>query len=84
MPLIQSNGDAINDLKYKTEKLIYPSINYSSQSIDFILNQRATTTNKGNVKVSSMTAHNISLVDSREKSIVELEAKQKPLGKLDS
>ena len=63
LSLIQSNEDAIKDLKSKTENFIYPNINNSSHSADFILNRRVTAINQGNVRVPSMNAHHISLID---------------------
>ena len=45
LTLIQANDDVIKDQKYKTENFIYPNINDSFQSIDFIINRHVTAMN---------------------------------------
>ena len=83
MPLIQANEDAIKDLKYKTENFIYPNINDSSQSIDFIINQRVTAMTKGNIKLPPMTSQNLALIDWLENIIEEFETQQQSIGHMD-
>ena len=84
MPLIQANENSIKDLKSKTEKFIYPNINDISHSIDVILNQHVTAKTPGNIQVPSITDQHITIIDSLENIIGELETQQQSLGHLDS
>ena len=79
LPLIQSNENAIKNLKSKTENFISPNINDSSQSIDVTLNRPVTATPSGDIQVQSITDYHIDLIDLLKNCIEELETQQNHL-----